>query len=210
MVDKHTFIDNKYTRWYYSIIDKRVANPPSGYFERHHTIPKCMGGNNNSDNIVCCTGREHFILHALLIRMTTGPVRGKLAWGLHCMSVKNQYQQTRYTNSRLVGHARSIAPPRTGFKHTDEYKANRSGEKHWFYGKKRPDHSIAMSGENSVWYGVPITEKTRVAVIKSNKARAGKKKKPHDIITCNICGKSGGSANMKRYHFNNCKELKHV
>jgi hypothetical protein len=27
---------------------------------------------------------------------------------------------------------------------------------------------------------------------------------PHSKITCPHCGKHGGSANMKRYHFNNC------
>lgn len=28
---------------------------------------------------------------------------------------------------------------------------------------------------------------------------------PHKIVICPYCGKSGGKANMTRYHFNNCK-----
>jgi hypothetical protein len=29
--------------------------------------------------------------------------------------------------------------------------------------------------------------------------------KPQKIVTCPICGKTGGKSNMTRYHFNNCK-----
>jgi hypothetical protein len=32
-------------------------------------------------------------------------------------------------------------------------------------------------------------------------------KKPHPIVMCPYCGKSGGSRNMKRWHFGNCKEI---
>ena len=33
------------------------------------------------------------------------------------------------------------------------------------------------------------------------------KQKPHDIVTCPHCEKSGGAGRMKRYHFDNCKNL---
>jgi len=37
-----------------------------GYTEKHHIIPKSMGGLDISDNIIILTGREHFIAHVLL------------------------------------------------------------------------------------------------------------------------------------------------
>jgi len=37
-----------------------------GYFERHHIVPKCLGGLNEDSNIVLLTAREHYICHHLL------------------------------------------------------------------------------------------------------------------------------------------------
>ena len=34
--------------------------------EKHHIIPKCMGGTNDVANIVKLTPKEHFIIHKLL------------------------------------------------------------------------------------------------------------------------------------------------
>ena len=60
-----------YQRIYNEIIEKakpRKLNKKllDGYFERHHIIPKCLGGNNNKSNLVLLTAREHFICHQLL------------------------------------------------------------------------------------------------------------------------------------------------
>mgnify|MGYP003339642708 CR=1 FL=1 len=64
------FINNKYTSIYYKIIDnaiyrnfktKKEAINALGYVERHHIIPKSLGGSNLKDNLVFLTGREHFI-----------------------------------------------------------------------------------------------------------------------------------------------------
>jgi hypothetical protein len=37
--------------------------------ERHHVIPKCMGGSNREENLVYLTAKEHFIAHKLLVRV---------------------------------------------------------------------------------------------------------------------------------------------
>ena len=36
------------------------------YYEGHHIIPRCVGGNDDEKNIVLLTAREHFICHKLL------------------------------------------------------------------------------------------------------------------------------------------------
>ena len=36
------------------------------YKERHHIIPKCIGGTNDEDNLIDLYAREHFIAHKLL------------------------------------------------------------------------------------------------------------------------------------------------
>lgn len=44
-------------------LDKKVLE---GYFEKHHIIPKCLGGKNTNDNYVLFTAREHVLAHKLL------------------------------------------------------------------------------------------------------------------------------------------------
>jgi hypothetical protein len=67
------FIQNKYTKWYYSIIYKAKARENlSTYKEKHHIIPKCLGGSNEKSNLAVLTAKEHFVCHLLLTKMTTG------------------------------------------------------------------------------------------------------------------------------------------
>lgn len=65
------FADNKYSRWYFNIIaaariDESVT---CGYTEKHHIIPRCLGGSNRAENLVRLTPRQHFVCHLLLTKM---------------------------------------------------------------------------------------------------------------------------------------------
>jgi hypothetical protein len=72
------FIKNKYTNWYYSIVENARSRVLVEYSEKHHIIPKSLGGNNSIDNIVKLTAREHYICHLLLTKMTEGLNRHKM------------------------------------------------------------------------------------------------------------------------------------
>ena len=39
------------------------------YVEMHHIVPRCLGGNNNKENLVCLTGREHYVAHKILLKI---------------------------------------------------------------------------------------------------------------------------------------------
>lgn len=39
------------------------------YYERHHIIPKCLGGTNDKNNLVKLTAREHYLVHWLLTKI---------------------------------------------------------------------------------------------------------------------------------------------
>lgn len=60
---------SKYTKWYFQIIENRKHNPPTGYCETHHIIPRSLGGSNVDENLVKLTAREHFVVHLLLTKM---------------------------------------------------------------------------------------------------------------------------------------------
>lgn len=77
------FINNKYTKWYFQIIESARNNPYQGYTEKHHIIPKSIGGTDTADNIIILSGRQHYICHLLLTKMTSGNNRYKMikaAW----------------------------------------------------------------------------------------------------------------------------------
>src|SRR5271167_3766950 len=89
------FIENKYTRWYRSIVSRAQAevNRPEGRYENHHILPHSMGGSSEPLNLVMLTPRSHFILHLLLTKMTVGKDRSKMVMAFNLM-VNN-------TNKRL-------------------------------------------------------------------------------------------------------------
>lgn len=66
------FTANKYTRWYFSIVNNARTSPREGYVEEHHIIPESMGGPDTPENLVKLTAREHFIVHLLLPKMVIG------------------------------------------------------------------------------------------------------------------------------------------
>lgn len=80
------FIDNKYTKIYFRLIENRKSNQLSkalSYCETHHVIPRSLGGSNDENNLVNLTAREHYIAHKLLTKMTVGKNQSKMFWALH-------------------------------------------------------------------------------------------------------------------------------
>lgn len=78
------FLENKYSNIYYSIIknaksQSRIKQVGDGY-QTHHIIPRCMGGTDDSDNLVVLTYKEHRICHRLLIEMTEGEYKHKMMY----------------------------------------------------------------------------------------------------------------------------------
>lgn len=77
------FLQNKYTKYYFNITSNAQArSKPEGYVEKHHIIPRSFGGTNAKSNIAILTAREHFIVHRLLLKMTVGPNKRKMAMAL--------------------------------------------------------------------------------------------------------------------------------
>lgn len=90
------FIDNKYTYWYYSIIDRAKTRLNINYTETHHIIPKSLGGDNTFNNLVKLTAREHFICHLLLTKMVSGKERQKMVHAWWAMATLKKECQQRY------------------------------------------------------------------------------------------------------------------
>ena len=73
-----------YQKLHDAIIAHARLNPPTTNVERHHIIPRSIGGTDDPSNLVDVTYRHHFILHWLLTKLT--PHEGKLCYAFHMMS----------------------------------------------------------------------------------------------------------------------------
>lgn len=69
----------------------------NNYYERHHIIPKSLGGPNEPDNLVYLTAKEHYIAHRLLTKFKVGLERFKMIYALLAMSMKNKDTINRHT-----------------------------------------------------------------------------------------------------------------
>jgi len=73
---------------YNQLIERAQNRTLEGYKEKHHILPKCLGGNNNKENLVELTAREHFLCHMLLCEIY--PKENKLKHALFLMSIGKQ------------------------------------------------------------------------------------------------------------------------
>jgi len=223
------FKENKYTNWYFNIINSALSRNPTGYIERHHIIPKSFGGADTKENIVKLTAREHFICHRLLTKMVDSVQKRKMLQAVWCFTRTSGNQKRYVVNSRSYETIRSelaktLSLERKGImnkgrKISDEQKrilASYSGRKHseetkakmkesW---KKRPPRTqehrdaIAKAG-----LGRKASEETK---LKMSATRKGKNPIQTQILfKCEHCGKEGtGASNYKRWHGQNCKAIK--
>ena len=117
------YLTNKYTKWYESIIaHARCRVKPDGYFEKHHIIPKSLGGSNDDENLVNLTAKEHFICHRLLPKMTTGIASRSMAyavWQMTMISGRARYKVTARTYDALK---KQISKTRKGIPMSEEQK----------------------------------------------------------------------------------------
>lgn len=86
------FIENKYTKWYFSIIENAKTRVlKEEIIEKHHIIPKSLGGKDLEENIVKLTPREHFICHLMLPRMLVGEPKAKMTYAIMMMKSKSRW-----------------------------------------------------------------------------------------------------------------------
>lgn len=198
-MEKVVFLENKYTKWYFDII--RNANPTTSYVEKHHIIPRCIGGTNHRENIVSLTAREHFLCHLLLTRMTTGKVKQAMYWAVGKFAQVNKNQQRKFTSWEYQKIRESISLARTGKKHSDETRKKmsekRKGRAPWNKGVTGIVHSEESNKKRSMTMkDKPKSLETKLKMSEGKKGhKAGMTGKKHSEETLQ---KMRNSA-LKRY-----------
>lgn len=58
-----------YSAHYDHLIERARNRTLDCYSERHHIVPRCVGGRDDADNLVRLTPEEHFVAHQLLVKI---------------------------------------------------------------------------------------------------------------------------------------------
>lgn len=84
------FQENKYKSVYDQIIARARTRTIEGvYTEKHHILPRSLGGDDTLDNFAVLTFREHRIAHKLLVKFTSGDCKKKMAYALRMMLIRS-------------------------------------------------------------------------------------------------------------------------
>lgn len=138
------------------------------YFEFHHVVPKCLGGDNSKSNLIALTAREHFLAHYLLMKIYPDNYKLGIAFASFAMNANDFGKAVIYFNSRLYELSRknidfgatsrgtkrskafceNVSKALKGRVFTEEHKkaiskfhAECSGEKNSMYGKHHTEES---------------------------------------------------------------------
>lgn len=214
------------------IIDRARSRTLDSYTESHHIIPKSLGGDNSSNNLVNLTAREHFICHLLLPKMTEGKAKQKMTFAAWALTMKKDklnrkisnriYQKLKKDRAKLLrGKPISeeqrlrLVKANTGKVCSEEKKAKiiEARAKQVISEETRLKMSLSRKGKAQ-------SESQKLAVSKALKGKSRSSETIQKIkdarakqiitttnVTCPHCGKVGGNRIMPRYHFDNCKEI---
>ena len=162
-----------------------------GYTELHHIVPKCMGGDNSSSNLVSLSAEEHYIAHLLLTKIYP---KNKSLWYAANMMANRNNKQYAWIKKR---HAKIVSEDKTGFKHTLDAKEKMSnaikdrwaGNKEGFIEEQR--RRATNPKKNKENYFQPKSTMHRDNISKAALQRPR--------FACNHCGKEITKANIKNH-----------
>lgn len=177
-----------YRKIYNDFIESRRANPPgeAEYSEKHHVIPRCLGGSNKAKNLIPLIPEDHFFAHLLLAKAyDTFNLWNAARW--MAMNIESHYL---YLTKTRIGYGiakrrwaemnRGINHPRAdltiyAFYHIDGdvFKGTRID----FEAAKDIDHTSVnqmILGKANHCFGWSIKPITRVEVEEAQRERASK------------------------------------
>jgi len=158
-----------YQKIYNDIIDRakirNLKRSKEFYTENHHIIPKSLGGNNDINNLVRLTLREHFICHLMLAKI----YREKMIYAAWAMI--NQNGSKIKVNSRTYNYLKILF--------YSIHSKNMIGSKPWNKGlTKETDERVLKNAESTSKSikGIKRKPQHNITKLKISKALTGKSK----------------------------------
>ncbi len=158
---------NKYENWYNQITSNGKKYRKPG-LERHHIVPRSLGGTDDIENITFITPRAHFVCHWLLIKIhPAGEEHWKMLNALRMMRAENPNQK-RY-NTKITSRVYAKLKEEYALLQSEKYKGSGNG----FYGKRHTEEVKQRISEANKGRIQPPEEKDRQIA-----AMSGRKREP--------------------------------
>ncbi len=139
------------------------------YKEKHHIIPKSIGGDDSEDNLVELFPEEHLIAHLLLVKIN--PESSKLLYAANIMTSSNGHDKQFRNNNKRYGWLKK--------KYSEMMQENMNGENNHRFGVEMSQEtkdkiSNANSGKSSYWKGkeLPKEVRTKISLTRKNQGIA--------------------------------------
>jgi len=198
-----------YERLYDELIDSasKRGQIDGVYGEFHHIVPKCLGGSNDSSNLIWLTAQEHFMAHFYLWKIHNEP---KLALAFSFMvsgvskcspreidvnEIENFSHEYQNAKNEWSKHMSSI---RLGTKHSKETR-DRISKSHT--GKVFTQEHIANMSKANM--GKKLSQETKDKISAGNK---GKSRGPLSGETKRLLSEAHSGKVLSSDHKSNIKE----
>lgn len=223
-----------YLNIYNQLMMKRMKTPSTAeYTERHHVVPRCMGGNDTSDNLVELSAKEHYVAHHLLYKhYRTSKLAHAWFMMLLCDPNQKRFFTAKQHEAATNAHKRALSETMKGRgnhfygkTHTDKAKrkiseANKGRVKskaeilNWTEKvaskPKSAEHKSKIGRKGMVMLqNVDTLEIVRVSKdderLQSNNWVNPRKINPEKKYKCKYCSVETNQGNLNRWHNDECK-----
>lgn len=172
------YLTNAFTEQYYTIINHAIARIPQtatrkeaknilSYTERHHIIPKSLGGTDDYTNLVWLTAEEHLQVHLLLPKMVAEAKNiRKMTLAAVRMANPQSKTQKRIIGDNLIPEIAAIRSE-AALLHSNYMKGKHKGSNNPFYGKTHTEKTkerLRLATKNRT-----VTKQMRINYSKSKK-----------------------------------------
>ena len=128
------------------------------YHEKHHIVPKCMGGTNEEDNLIDLFAHEHYEAHRLLAIENPENDKLQIVWwlmhhhkrdGCHYEIDADEYADIKKRLAQIIGemHKGRIVSEETRKKQSEAKAGRYDGDKNPMYGVPSPNKGKQISTE---------------------------------------------------------------
>jgi hypothetical protein len=176
-----------YQKIYTNLINRALSRVSKGYVEKHHIVPRCLGGTDAKENIVNLYPEEHYLAHLLLCKINNG--NSKLLYAAMNMTsgsminngkrnnkaygwLRRQYAESmsgdNNPNRRDPEIQKKAALKRVGQKRTEETKVRMSAAQKGRTFSEETKRNMAIAAKSRP----PISNETR-AKLKNRKPNKG-------------------------------------
>lgn len=143
-----------YSTVYNRLVQRAQDRVLSSGFERHHIVPKSLGGPNCRSNIVKLTIREHFVAHKLLTRMHSGQAQKKMWFAYYRLCNRHQNTNSRLYEQAKLQSKKYLSEIHTGKTISDDHKQQLSklftGAGNPNYNKKHNEQTLELMSNAKV------------------------------------------------------------